>query len=125
MKKNNVDDYDNDNDNDPDKGLDQLLRKLKKNPQLMRELVFNRENVISLLGSKAARRLALGVDAPTYVGATDFLSYVAAPDDGYQIAQCFSSTKALCAKGTMYAVKCAGGTQSGGGKRKSGSGRRK
>jgi hypothetical protein len=103
----------NNNDNDPDKGLDELLDLLKQNPKLIRDLIFNRENVIGLLGGKAARRLALGVDATTYVGAKDFLTYVADSTDGYQIAQCFNSTKALCAKGTKAAVKCAGGTQSG------------
>jgi hypothetical protein len=83
-----------------DKDLDELLELLRKNPKLMRELVFDPGNIKSLLANKAARRL---LSQPV----TKFLAYVAGAKDGYPIAQCFNGTKVLCAKGTLY---CVGGT---------------
>jgi hypothetical protein len=97
--------------NNNDNGLDELLDLLKKNPRLVKEIVFNPEIVMSMLGSKAARRLVKGVDATVLVDATTFLKYVAGPIDGYPIAHCFKRTVVLCAKGTKYGVKCAGGTK--------------
>jgi hypothetical protein len=88
------------NDND----LDELLKLLSENPRLMKELVFDPTNITSLLTNKAVRRL---LSQPV----TDFLKYVAGPQDGYPIAQCFKGTNVLCAKGTKYEVKCAGGTK--------------
>jgi hypothetical protein len=87
-----------------DKGLGELLELLKTHPELIKELVFNSKSVKSLLKSKSARQLALGVDATT------FLEYVAGPEDGYPIAQCFGGTKWLCAKGSRVLV-CSGGTK--------------
>jgi hypothetical protein len=83
-----------------DKDLDELLQLLRKNPRLMKELVFDPSNIKSLLASKGARRL---LSQPV----KDFLEYVAGPQDGYPIAQCFKGTKILCAKGTLV---CVGGT---------------
>jgi hypothetical protein len=83
-----------------DKDLDELLELLRKNPKLMRELVFDPGNIKSLLANKAARRL---LSQPV----TDFLTYVAGAEDGYPIAQCFKGTRILCAKGTLL---CVGGT---------------
>jgi len=87
-----------------DNGLEELLELLKTHPELIKELVFNSKSIKSLLKSKAARKLALGVDAKK------FLSYVAGPEDGYPIAQCFGGTKRLCAKGSRVAA-CGGGTK--------------
>jgi hypothetical protein len=87
-----------------DNGMKELLKLLKRHPELIKELVFDRNNIRSLLRSKAARRLALGQDT------TAFLKYVAGPKDGYPIAQCFQQTKVLCAKGTRVSA-CAGFTK--------------
>jgi hypothetical protein len=86
-----------------DNGLGELLALLKAHPELMKELVFEPTKITSLLRSNAARRLVLGVDAKK------FLKYVASPEDGYPIAQCFKETHLLCAKGTKQAL-CGGGT---------------
>ena len=102
----------NNNDNGVDDGLDELLDLLKLNPGLMKEIVFNPESIASLLESSAALALVRGTDPGTLVDANTFLKYVAGPDDGYAIAQCFSGTQLLCGKGTRYSVKkCAGGTK--------------
>jgi hypothetical protein len=99
-------------DNGKDKGLDDLLDYLKQHPQLVREIVFNPEFAKKMLrSSKAARRLVQGVDVTGYVGADDFLQYVAGPADGHPIAHCFKRTVALCAKGTQCAVQCGGATK--------------
>ncbi len=87
-----------------DNGLGELLELLKTHPELIKELVFDPTRIKPLLRSKAARRLVLGVDTKK------FLSYVAGPDDGYPVAQCFGGTKYLCAKGTKHVV-CGGGTK--------------
>lgn len=87
-----------------DNGLDDLLKLLRKRPELVKELIFHAPNIQRLLKSRAARRLALGVDASA------FLTYLASDEDGYAIAQCFGGTRSLCAKGTGYAV-CGGSTQ--------------
>jgi hypothetical protein len=87
-----------------DNGLGELLALLKDHPELMKDLVFDRIGVASLLKSRAARRLVIGAKA------TAFLEYVAGPEDGYPIAQCFRQTKSLCAKGTKQAL-CGGGTK--------------
>lgn len=99
--------------NKNDNGLGELLDMLKKNPTLMKEIVFNSENVNKMLKSKAARRLVEGVDATswTLVDAKAFLKYVAGQGGGHPIAHCFTGTMVLCAKGTKVAVKCGGGTQ--------------
>ncbi len=89
-----------------DKGLGELLELLKTHPELIKELVFNSKSIKSLLKSKAASQLVLGVDA------TAFLEYVAGPEDGYPIAFCGGGTQQLYAKGTKFAVAgCGGGTQ--------------
>jgi hypothetical protein len=87
--------------------LGELLELLKTHPELIKELVFDSKSIKSLLKSKAARQLALGVDA------TAFLEYVAGPEDGYPVAQCFGGTKYLCAKGSKVVVACGGGTKYG------------
>jgi hypothetical protein len=87
-----------------DNGLRELLEVLKTHPELIKELVFDSKSIKSLLKSKAARKLVLGVDAKK------FLSYVAGPEDGYPIAQCFGGTRWLCAKGSKVIV-CVGGTK--------------
>jgi hypothetical protein len=87
-----------------DNGLRELLEVLKTHPELIKELVFDSKSIKSLLKSKAARKLVLGVDA------TAFLEYVAGPEDGYPIAQCFGGTRWLCAKGSKVIV-CVGGTK--------------
>ncbi|TLZ23818.1 MAG: hypothetical protein E6K29_17900 [Gammaproteobacteria bacterium] len=87
-----------------DNGLRELLELLKTHPELIKELVFDSKNIQSLLKGKAARQLALGVDA------RKFLAYVAGPEDGYPIALCSGGTKWLCAKGTRVVV-CSGGTK--------------
>jgi hypothetical protein len=87
-----------------DNGLGELLALLKANPDLVKELVFDPISVTRLLKSKAARRLVIGARA------TAFLKYVARPEDGYPIAQCFLQTEYLCAKGTKIAL-CGGGTR--------------
>jgi hypothetical protein len=87
-----------------DNGLDDLLKLLRKRPELVKELVFHAPNIQRLLKSRAARRLAVGVDA----GA--FLTYLASSRDGYAIAQCFGGTESLCAKGTGHAL-CGGSTE--------------
>jgi hypothetical protein len=87
-----------------DNGLDDLLKLLRKRPELVKELIFHAPNLQRLLKSRAARRLALGVDASA------FLTYLASDEDGYAIAQCFGGTESLCAKGTGYAV-CGGSTE--------------
>jgi hypothetical protein len=87
-----------------DNGLDDLLKLLRKRPELVKELIFHAPNIQRLLKSPAARRLALGVDASA------FLTYLASDEDGYAIAQCFGGTESLCAKGTGYAV-CGGSTE--------------
>ena len=86
-----------------DNGLGELLALLKDHPELMKELVFEPTKITTLLRSKPARRLVLGVDAKK------FLKYVASSKDGYPIAQCFAETRLLCAKGTAQ-VLCGGGT---------------
>jgi hypothetical protein len=89
-----------------DKGLEELLELLKTHPELIKELVFDPTSIQSLLESKAARQLALGVDAKK------FLRYVAGSEDGYPIAQCLEKTKLLCAKGSkVVVVACGSGTQ--------------
>ncbi len=90
-----------------DKGMEELLELLKAHPELIKELVFDPTHVQTLLKSEAARQLTLGVDTKA------FLMYVAGPEDGYPISQCFRGTKLLCAKGTKHAL-CVGGTKSGG-----------
>jgi hypothetical protein len=87
-----------------DKGLGELLALLKNYPDLTKELVFDPISVTRLLKSRAARRLVIGAKA------TAFLEYLADPEDGYPIAQCFRQTKYLCAKGTKL-VLCGSGTQ--------------
>jgi len=86
-----------------DNGLDDLLKLLRERPELVKELIFHAPNIQRLLKSRAARTLALGVDASA------FLTYLASDEDGYAIAQCFGGTESLCAKGTGYAV-CGGST---------------
>ena len=88
------------------KGLDELLDQLKKNPKIVKELIFEPNETAVLLNklrSKAARRL---ISQPV----RDFLDYVSDPNDGYPIAQCFKATKYLCAKGTLNGL-CGGGTR--------------
>jgi hypothetical protein len=87
-----------------DNGLEELLELLRTHPKLIKELVFDPPSIQLLLKTKAARQLVLGVDAKK------FLSYVAGPQDGYPIAQCFRETKLLCAKGSKVAA-CGGGTK--------------
>jgi hypothetical protein len=92
-----------------DKGLGELLDLLKKNPRLMKELVFepnNCERLLAKLKNKAARKLVKGPSEPV----EEFLAYVAQDQDGYPIAQCFNETRALCAKGTRRGL-CGGGTE--------------
>jgi hypothetical protein len=91
-------------------GLDELLDLLKKNPGLIKELIFNPETIQELLGTNEARKLALGVDAQQTADPQTFLNYVAGPDDGYPIAQCLKKTTIMCAKGTRF-VACYGGTK--------------
>jgi hypothetical protein len=88
-----------------DNGLRELLKLLKNHPELIKELVLDSTNIQRLLKSKEARELALGADA------TEFLEYVAGPDDGYPIVQCIRKTTYLCAKGSKVVVSCGGGTQ--------------
>ncbi|MBV9345994.1 MAG: hypothetical protein JO341_14905 [Gammaproteobacteria bacterium] len=90
-----------------DKGLEELLKLLQTHPELIKELVFDSTNIRRLLKTKAARKLALGVDT------TAFLLYVAGPEDGYPVSQCLGGTKALCAKGTGVGVglNCRKGTR--------------
>ena len=90
--------------NNDDESLDELLKLLRKHPELIKELVFEPTQINRLLHGKAARRMALGEDA------TRFLKYVAGPSDGYPIAQCFGQTNQLCAKGTKHEL-CGGGTR--------------
>ena len=88
------------------KGLDELLDQLKKNPKIVKELIFEPNETAVLLNrlrSKAVRRL---LSQPV----REFLDYVSAPNDGYPIAQCFKATKYLCAKGTLNGL-CGGGTR--------------
>jgi hypothetical protein len=87
-----------------DNGLDDLLKLLRERPELVKELIFHAPNIQRLLKSRAARTLALGVDASA------FLSYLASDEDGYAIAQCFGGTESLCAKGTGAQVRCGGST---------------
>lgn len=87
-----------------DNGLDDLLKLLREKPELIKELVFHAPNIQRLLKGRAARKLAIGVDASA------FLTYLASDKDGYAIAQCFGGTESLCAKGTGYAV-CGGSTE--------------
>jgi hypothetical protein len=89
-----------------DTGLDELLALLKRKPELIKEIVFDPDAITRLLRNKTARRLVRGV-APNA-----FLTYVAAPEDGYPIAQCLQRTLILCAKGTKaYVAGCGSGTQ--------------
>jgi hypothetical protein len=92
-----------------DKGLQELLQLLQQNPGLIRDLVFNPEVIASVLRSKKARRLLRGVDPAA--DAQLFLEYVAGPDGGYPITQCFKRTSLLCAKGTKISLPCSSGTR--------------
>ena len=88
-----------------------LLGMLKKDPTLVKQIVFHPKIAKEKLGSKLARQLLRGVDADIFVDAKKFFDYVAGSVDGHPVAHCLTSTVALCAKGTKYAVKCGGGTQ--------------
>jgi hypothetical protein len=87
-----------------DNGIKELLKLLKERPELIKELVFEPNNIKILLNSKAARELVIGQKTK------DFLDYVASSKDGYPITQCFGGTKYLCAKGTKFGL-CGGGTK--------------
>jgi hypothetical protein len=89
-----------------DKGLDELLDLLKKNPKLMKELVFEPNNCAQLLARLNSRGAREMVGKPV----KKFLGYVAGNRDGYPIAQCFEGTQALCAKGTRCGL-CGGMTE--------------
>jgi hypothetical protein len=89
-----------------DKGLDELLELLKKNPKLMKELVFEPNNCAQLLAQLNGRGAREMVGKPV----KRFLEYVAGGRDGYPIGQCFGGTQALCAKGTKCGL-CGGGTE--------------
>jgi hypothetical protein len=94
-----------------DYGFQELLDILKKNPELIRELVFDATSIQALLKNKAAQKLAEGVDAPQVVDVPTFLNYVAGPDDGFPVAHYSPQTQTLCAKGTRFEIlSCAGGT---------------
>jgi hypothetical protein len=90
-------------------GLQELLQLLQQNPGLIKDLIFNPEVIASVLHSKKARRLLRGVDPAA--DSQLFLEYVAGPDDGYPIAQCFARTALLCAKGTKISLPCVSGTK--------------
>jgi len=85
-----------------DKGLQELLDLLKTKRGLIREIVFDTDNIETLfkgkLRRKAARRLAVGVDPKT------FLMYVGGPQDGFPVAVCLKHTDILCAKGSAIVL---------------------
>jgi hypothetical protein len=83
-----------------DKGLGELLKLLRRRPDLIREIVFDTDRLRKLLRRKAARQLTLGPEP------TDFLNYTAGSADGYPVAQCLQRTSVLCAKGTGISLKC-------------------
>lgn len=88
-----------------DKGLGELLKLLRRRPELLREIVFDTNRVRRLLRTKAARQLTLGQEA------TDFLNYSSASADGYPVAPCLQGTKVLCAKGTGISLRCGSKTK--------------
>jgi hypothetical protein len=98
------------NDNKDD-SFRKLLGMLKKDPTLVKQIVFHPKIPKEKLSSSVARQLARGVDADIFVDAKTFFDYVAGPVDGHPVAHCLTSTVALCAKGTQFAFKCSGGTQ--------------
>jgi hypothetical protein len=85
--------------NDP-ANLDQLLELLRRNPDLIRELVFNPERIPDVV------RATTGLSPPTQA----FLLYLSGPQDGYAIAPCLNNTNVLCAKGTEH-LACLSGTR--------------
>jgi hypothetical protein len=85
-----------------DRGMTELLSLLKAHPDLIRDLVFDPNSIIRVLRSRSARRLVRGRDVQ------EFLTRMAAPEDGYPISQCYGATKALCGKGT---AACVGNTK--------------
>ncbi len=88
-----------------DNGMGELLSLLKARPELISALVFDPTSIKRLLKSKAARRLALGVNTRA------FLSYVAGSEDGGPIALCLKRTSVLCPKGTHVPPPCRKGTR--------------
>jgi hypothetical protein len=93
--------------NDPDdpyeKGLEELLDQLRDYPKIVKELTFERNHCKQLLVELRKKK------APLSKPVRDFLDYVRKSDGGYSIAQCFSNTQWLCAKGTAHGL-CAGST---------------
>jgi|ERR1700683_1326716 len=89
-----------------DKGMRELLELLKTRPELISALVFDPASIKRLLGSKAARRLVLGVDTKA------FLSHVVSSKEDGPIALCLRRTASLCAAATRCGKRtmCAGGT---------------
>lgn len=92
-----------------DNGIGELLDLLKTHPEFIRDLVFDSTSIKHFLKSRAARRLARGVD-PTDP-ATAFLQCIASVSGGDPIARCYGGTSYLCAKGTQCELGlCYGGT---------------
>ena len=83
-----------------DKDLDELLKLLRRKPDLIKALIFDPEKISALLSRKSARRLLSS-------NTQDFLEYLAGPDDGFPIAACLGGTAMLSAKGGL---QCLGGT---------------
>jgi hypothetical protein len=80
--------------------MEQLLDLLKAHPELVGALVFEPTRITRLLKSKAACRLALGVDVKA------FLKYISGPGDGGPVAVC------QCRTAVMFAAKCQSLTKS-------------
>lgn len=88
-----------------------LLDLIKKNPQLINQVVFDQASIRALSTTEAAKKLAEGVDPPQFVDAPTFLQMMGSPADGYPAAMCQQQTTLVCGKGTGFAVlSCGGGT---------------
>lgn len=79
--------------------FENLLKQLKKHPQIVREIVLDAVNLNFALEN-------LGVPDPT-----NFLRYVASERDGYNVVQFLHNTAYIgfCGKGT-FALSCLKGT---------------